>query len=28
MIWSGVQTLSYSRLLVLDKRMSVRDIKL
>ena len=28
MIWSGVHTLSYSRLLVLDKRMTVRDIKL
>lgn len=27
MVFSGVQTLSYSRLLILDKRMSVRDIK-
>lgn len=27
-VLSGIQTLSYSRLLVLDKRMSVREVKM
>jgi len=28
MVFSGVQNITYSRLLIIDKRMSVRDVKL